>query len=147
MRKPEVAQAHSKTALADIASSPSGPRAHSDSLPSSSAWPSSLKPRSTNSGRHAAEIEAREAAAAAMLQRKLLQQRRRQRAMHHQVRIAFLAACIGLVVVNAMAVEGQRRIAKQQRRIGLEVAAPLRNGLMALPVLCGCARPGGAASR
>ncbi len=39
--------------------------------------------------------------------------------MHDQARIALDARHIGVVVVDAMAVEGERRIAEQQHRIGM----------------------------
>lgn len=42
------------------------------------------------------------------------QQRRLQRAVHDQPGVAFLTGDIGLVIVDAMAVEGERGVAEQE---------------------------------
>ncbi len=45
--------------------------------------------------------------------------------MHHQAGIALGVSDVGVVVVNAVAVEGHRRVAKQQRRRRFDDLAPL----------------------
>src|SRR5260370_33948214 len=52
--------------------------------------------------------------------------------MDDQVRISLRVARVTLVVVDAVAVEGQSRKAKQQRRVGLEIAAPLWHSVVTL---------------
>ena len=44
--------------------------------------------------------------------------RRLHRSMHHQIVIAFDPGRVGAVIMDAVSVEGQRRIAKQQHRVG-----------------------------
>src|SRR5690606_31761150 len=48
-----------------------------------------------------------------------------QRAVHHQARVALGLGDVGPVVMNAVAIEGDRRIAEQQRRSGLDPLAPV----------------------
>src|SRR5579862_4619935 len=56
--------------------------------------------------------------------------------MDDQVRISLLVARVGPVVVDTMAVEGQRRIAKQERSVWLYTAAPLRHAVVTLRCRC-----------
>src|SRR5690606_16771391 len=52
-------------------------------------------------------------------------QGRDQRAVHHQARVALGLGDVGPVVMNAVAIEGDGRIAEQQRRSGLDPLAPV----------------------
>ena len=64
------------------------------------------------------------ASAAGAALRQIGQQRRLQRAMDDERRIGFFIHRIGAVIMDAMAVHGQRRIAEQQHRIGGHRALP-----------------------
>src|ERR1700723_4206739 len=67
-----------------------------------------------------------------MLQRELLQQRSRERSMHPQVRIALLLTGVSAIVVNAVAIEGECRITKQECGVRLDGAAPIRHRFVPL---------------
>ncbi|KAG1457938.1 hypothetical protein G6F57_014795 [Rhizopus arrhizus] len=51
-----------------------------------------------------------------------------QRTVHHQAGIALGAGHVGMVIMDAMTVEGHRRIAEQQHGRGIDRIAPLRLG-------------------
>ena len=57
--------------------------------------------------------------------KQIQQKRGNQRAMHHQARVALHPGHIAAVVMNAVAVECQRRVTKQQHRVGLDQALKL----------------------
>src|SRR4051812_2216359 len=62
---------------------------------------------------------------ARMARVRLHQEGRGQRAVHDEVWIAFLTPRIGQVVVNAVAIERERRIAEQENRVGFVQIAPV----------------------
>src|ERR1700737_2531288 len=56
--------------------------------------------------------------------------------MDDQVRISLLVTRVGPVVVDTMAVEGQSRITKQERRVWLDTAGPLGHSVVTLRCWC-----------
>ena len=73
-----------------------------------------------------AEGEVRDRRVGAFAPQPVEQQRRDQRPVHHEARIALDLRDVAAVVVNAVAVEGQRRVAEQQHVVGADLAYPLR---------------------
>ena len=70
------------------------------------------------SGRTARNSNVARSALRPMLAQQVEQQRRGQRAVHDQPRIALDLGDVAAVVVDAVAVEGQRRVAEQQHGVG-----------------------------
>ena len=79
-------------------------------------------------GRQAAESEAAQAVPTQLLRRELQKQACGQRAVHHQPAIALDLFGIRRIIVDAVGVEGQRRIAEQQPCIGDEGAVRVPSG-------------------
>ena len=130
--------AHRNAAVADIANSPSGPRAHSASVPSSACRPSSWKARPTNSGVTPRKSKRASGRPAPCSNANCCSSVAVSGPWTTRSGYPSCVARVGLVVVDAVAVEGQRRIAKQKRRVGLDTAAPLRHSVVTLR--CGCGR-------
>ena len=79
-------------------------------------------------GAEAAKGEAGPAVRTELRVSELEQQAGGQRAVHDEPAIALDLAGIGQVVVDAMRVEGQRRVAEQQARIGCDFAVRIPAG-------------------
>ena len=65
------------------------------------------------------ELESRHVGIGHFPAQQVEQQRRDQRAVHHEAGIAFDFGDIAAIVVNAVAIECQRRIAEEQHGVGL----------------------------
>src|SRR5437899_9329407 len=87
-----------------------------------------------------AEVEPAKRLSAALLDGQLLQKRRSQRTMHDQIGIAFFLARIGLVVVDPVPIERQRRVAEEQRGVRNDLAPPFGLDLVSLGPGCSTAR-------
>src|SRR3546814_11951585 len=95
---------------------------------SSDVCSSDLERFAADRGRQAAKGEAGERLVAEMPPREVEQQRRGERPVNDEAAIALLLLRIGAVVMDAVAVEGQRRIAEQQglRRADFAMRVPAR---------------------
>jgi hypothetical protein len=110
-------------ATASIVSQPSWSCAHSLTvLPSAPAV--DLHRRPSKVGRTALKRKAATSASGSLAAQQVHQQRGDQRAVHDQARVALDLGDVGPVVVDAVAVEGQRAVAEQQHIIGHPGALP-----------------------
>ena len=75
-------------------------------------------------GPHGTELERRHTRPGHLAAYQVHQQGGDQRAMHNETRIAFFLRHISAVVMDAVPVEGERRITKQRHRVGHKLALP-----------------------
>jgi hypothetical protein len=114
------------TAVASIVSQPSWSCAHSATLPVGAGRAADMEGVQVEGGPHGAEAEARHVGARPLAPQQVHQQRGDQRAVHDQARVAFDLGDVLAVVVDAVAVEGERGVAEQQHVVGHDLALPLR---------------------
>ena len=85
-----------------------------------------LERRNVKHWPHRAKLEMRQPGLGQVLAQQIHQQSSDQRAMHDQAGVALDLGDITAVVMNPVAIEGQRRVAKQQHVVGPDHARPLR---------------------
>ncbi len=112
-------------ATASIVSQPSWSCAHSlIVLPSACELAVDAERVEVERRAHGLEAEGRDVGGRALAAHQVHQQRRDQRPVHDQARVALDLGDVAAVVVDAVAVEGQRRVAEQQHVVGHDLALP-----------------------
>jgi len=88
--------------------------------------PACFDPLSVEHWRNGAKLESTQRTVRLMGTHQLEHQRRQQRSVHDESRIALFLRRICAVVMNSMAVEGERRISEKARRIERPLPSPFR---------------------
>src|SRR5216683_2619317 len=98
-----------------------GPKLHGVALAGATAYRKRFEIEQRPDG---LEVESRHVGLGHFPAQEVEQQRGNQRAVNHEAGIAFDLGDIAAIVVNAVAIEGERRISKEQYRVGVYLALP-----------------------